>query len=252
MRVLLLGASRNIGYFVAQRLLAQGHTCTLLLRRPEAMETDPAMTAYVKDGKANLVKGDALVQTDIQHAWDAAKGDEEVDVVFYGIGGEPSFSLTKGAIITPRDLTARGMANLLAVIESSTTPSTRPKLVNITSNGLDDRSHSLLPIPMRLLYGWALRIPHDDKIEQEKNVSRATGAEAGSQGWLLVENVITIRPAFLTDGECKADKRADAYRVGQELRNVWTISRADVAHFIAEKVLADWGKWAGKPWVVAY
>jgi NAD(P)-dependent dehydrogenase (short-subunit alcohol dehydrogenase family) len=86
MRVLLLGASRNIGYFTAQRLLAQGHTCTLLLRKPDAMESDSAMSGYVRDGQAKLVRGDGLVQEDIQRAWDIAKSDGEIDLVFFGIG----------------------------------------------------------------------------------------------------------------------------------------------------------------------
>ena len=86
MKVLAIGASRNIGYHVPQRLLAKGHTCTLLLRRPEAMESDASMTTYIRDGKAKLVHGDGLVQADVQRAWDTAKGDGEVDAVYFGIG----------------------------------------------------------------------------------------------------------------------------------------------------------------------
>ncbi|QRV80474.1 NAD(P)H-binding family protein [Ceratobasidium sp. AG-Ba] len=252
MHVLLLGASRNIGFFVAQRLLAQGHTCTLLLRRLEAMQSEPSMTNYVQSGQAKLVGGDALIRADVQRAWDTAKGNGEVDAVFFGIGGEPSFSLTKGAVINPPDLTARGISVLLDVIQSSTSAANRPKLVTITSNGLDDDSHSMLPGPMRMFYGWALRLPHEDKIEHEKNVNRATGADGSGAGWMPVENVTIVRPAYLTDGECKADRKVEAYRVGTSLEKVWTINRADVAHFIAERVFTDWAKWGGKAWVVGY
>ncbi|QRV95032.1 NAD(P)H-binding family protein [Ceratobasidium sp. AG-Ba] len=252
MHVLLLGASRHIGFFVAQRLLAQGHTCTLLLRRLEAMQSEPSMATYIQGGHAKLVGGDALVRADVQRAWDTAKGDSKVDAVFFGIGGEPTFSLTKGAVLNPPDLTSRAMSVLLDVMQSSTTPADRPKLVTITSNGLDDRTHSMLPMPMRLFYGWALRLPHEDKVEQEKNVTRATGGDGRSTGWLPIQNVTIVRPAFLTDGECKAEKKVDGYRVGAELEKVWTVSRADVGHFVAEKVFADWGKWGGKAWVVGY
>ncbi|KAG8682884.1 hypothetical protein FRC08_014669 [Ceratobasidium sp. 394] len=251
MRVLLLGASRNTGYFVTQRLLAQGHTCTMLLRRPGAMESDPSVGPYIKNGKAIIVPGDGLVEADVQRAWDTAKGDGEVDAVFFGIGGDPSFSIIKGFIITPPDLTARSMTVLLSVIQSSTTPSTRPKLVTITSNGLDARSHSLLPLPMRLFYGYFLRLPHVDKEEQEIVVKRAAGWD-GNQGWLPSDNLVIVRPAFLTNGECVADKKPDAYRADAELQSVWTVSRADVGHFVAEKVFADWGRWKGKAWVVGY
>ncbi|KAG8736593.1 hypothetical protein FRC10_009140 [Ceratobasidium sp. 414] len=251
MRVLLLGASRNTGYFVAQRLLAQGHTCTMLLRRPQAMESDPSMSTYIGDGKAIIVPGDGLVEADVQRAWDTAKGDAQVDAVFFGIGGDPSFSLLKGFVITPGDLTARSMTVLLSVIQSSTTPSTRPKLVTITSNGLDDRSHSLLPLPLRLFYAWFLHLPHVDKVEQEIVVKRAAGWDGG-EGWLGSDNLVIVRPAFLTSGECVADKKADAYRTDAELPSAWTISRADVGHFVAEKVFVDWERYRGKVWVVAY
>ncbi|KAG8724719.1 hypothetical protein FRC09_015192 [Ceratobasidium sp. 395] len=251
MRVLLLGASRNIGYFVAQRLLAQGHTCTLLLRRPEAMESDTSIGPYIKDGKAIIVPGDGLVEADVQRGWDAAKGDEQVDAVFFGIGGEPSISLTKGAVLNPPDITARSMAVLLAVIQSSTTPSTCPKLVTISSNGLDDRTHALLPFLLRIFYGWFLHLPHVDKIEQENNVKRAAGWE-GNDGWLGVNNVVIVRPSLLTSGECLANNKADAYRVDAELPSAWTVSRADVGHFVAEKVFVEWEKWAGKGWVISY
>ncbi|QRW09285.1 hypothetical protein RhiLY_08284 [Ceratobasidium sp. AG-Ba] len=101
MHILLFGASRNIGYAVAQRLLAKGHICTFLLRRPEAMESDASMTTYIKDGKAKIIHGDGLVEADPR--------DGEIDYIFFGIGGEPSLSLLKGAVITPHDLTSRSM-----------------------------------------------------------------------------------------------------------------------------------------------
>ncbi|KAG9087518.1 hypothetical protein FRC06_002500 [Ceratobasidium sp. 370] len=215
------------------------------------MESDPSMSPYIKDGKAIIVGGDGLVEADVRRAWDTAKGDGQVDAVFFGIGGDPSFSLLKGFAITPGDLTARSMTVLLSVIQSSTTPSTRPKLVTITSNGLDDRSHSLLPLPLRLFYAWFLRLPHVDKVEQEIVIKRAAGWDGG-EGWLGSDNLVIVRPAFLTSGECVADKKANAYRTDAELASAWTISRADVEHFVAEKVFVDWESWRGKVWVVAY
>ena len=251
MRVLLLGASQNIGYFVAQRLLAKGHSCTLLLRRPDAMKSDAAMSDYIRDGKAKLVQGDGLVQEDIQRAWDTAKGDGEVGLVFFGIGGYPDFKLTKGFVLTPPDLTTRSMSLLLSVIQSSTTPTTRPKLITISSNGLDKRTQSLLPLPLKPLYGWALHHAHEDKVGLESNVQTAAGW-SGNENWLGERNAVIIRPALYTNGECLGDKKADAYRTGEELKGAWTVSRADVGHFIVEKVVADWEKWAGKGWVIAY
>lgn len=245
MRVLLLGASRNIGYSVAQRLLAKGHTCTLLLRRPDAMESDPTMSEYIRNGLAKPVRGDALVREDVQAAWDVANADGQVDVIFFGIGGEPSFSLTKGFIITPGDLTTRSMSVLLSIVESS---AVRPRLVTISSNGLDKRTHSLLPLPLRIFYGWFLRVPHEDKIGLENNIKQATSSE----GWLDPKNSVVVRPSILTSGKCLADTKPDAYRAGEELSSAWTVSRADVGHFVVEKILVEWDRWAGKAWVVSY
>ncbi|CAE6445830.1 unnamed protein product [Rhizoctonia solani] len=177
MRVLLFGASRNTGRFVAKRLLEKGHTCVLLLRKPEALGSDPFMNNYIKNGKAKLIRGDGLIQDDVQNVWNVASSEGLVDLVFFGIGGEPTFSLTKGYVITPPDLTARSMSVLLSVLQSSTTPATQPKLITISSNGLDEHSHSLLPLPMKAFYSYFLHLPHEDKIALEKNVQQATGWE---------------------------------------------------------------------------
>ncbi|CAE6375313.1 unnamed protein product [Rhizoctonia solani] len=251
MRVLLFGASRNTGYFVAHRLLAKGHTCTFLLRKPEALESDFSLSGYISSGKAKLVRGDGLVQDDVQRVWNVASSEGPVDLVFFGIGGEPSFSLTKGFVITPPDLTTRSMSVLLSVLQSSTTPATQPKLITISSNGLDEHSHSLLPLPMKAFYGYFLRLPHEDKLGLEKNVQQAAGWGDG-QGWFDPKNIVIVRPAFLINGKCAADEKPDAYRTGDELNKAWGISRADVGHFVVEKVIADWEKWAGKAWVVSY
>ncbi|KAG9076131.1 hypothetical protein FRC06_009685 [Ceratobasidium sp. 370] len=252
MRVLLLGASRHLGYSVALRLLSQGHICTLLLRHPEAIESDESISAYVEGGKAIIVPGDGLVEEDVQRAWVAAKGDGQVDAIYFGIGGEPSFSWRKaGFVISPADLTARSISILLSVIQSSTTPSTRPKLVTITSNGLDPQSRTILPFTLKLLYAWFLRAPFADKAEQERILKRAAGWD-GAEGWLGSDNVVIVRPSILTDEECLADKKPGAYRAGPELKGPWTISRGDVAHFVVEKVLDKWERWSGKTWVVSY
>lgn len=161
-------------------------------------------------------------------------------------------SLTKGAVLTPADLTERGMSILLSVIQASTTTATRPKLVTITANGINDRLHSILPLPVKLFSGWALRLPYKDKLNQEKVIEHAAGWNGDKEGWLGAQNVVIVRPALFVSGECKADKDASAYRTGQELKSAWTISREDVGHFVAEKVFKNWDQWAGKPWVISY
>ncbi|CAE6417209.1 hypothetical protein ACGC1H_002189 [Rhizoctonia solani] len=245
MRVLLLGASQNIGYFVAHRLLAKGHTCTFLLRRPDAMQSDSSMSEYIRNGLAKLVRGDALVREDVQNAWDVANSDGPVELIFSGIGGYPSFSITKGFVLDPPDLTTRSMSILLSVVQAS---AVRPRLITVSSNGLDGQTHSLLPLPLRVLYDGLLKKPHEDKLGLERNVKQATSSE----GWLDPKNLVIIRPSLLTSGKCVADTKPDAYRTGDELKSAWTVSRADVGHFIAEKVVGEWDQWAGRAWVVSY
>lgn len=83
-------------------------------------------------------------------------------------------------------------------------------------------------------------------------MKRAAGWDGENQGWMDTRNVVIVRPSLLTSGVCKADQDSNAYRSGRELQGAWSISRADVAHFVAEKVLASWDEWAGEAWVVSY
>ncbi|KAG8680943.1 hypothetical protein FRC08_015950, partial [Ceratobasidium sp. 394] len=89
-------------------------------------------------------------------------------------------------------------------------------------------------------------------LEQEAVLKRAAGWEDYEGGWLGAQNVMIVRPSLLTNGECVADQKEDAYRVDEGLMSAWTVSRADVAHFVVEKLFANWERWAGKAWVVSY
>jgi hypothetical protein len=64
---------------------------TFLLRAPSVFDDDAAIQEHVKSGRARLVKGDALVQADVQHAWEeAAKGtDGGVDLLLFTLGTSP-------------------------------------------------------------------------------------------------------------------------------------------------------------------
>ncbi|KAG9031166.1 hypothetical protein FS837_003090, partial [Tulasnella sp. UAMH 9824] len=64
MKVLAIGASRNIGYFAALNLLRAGNTIIFQLRNISAFDEDAEMRPFVKSGQAKLVKGDALVEDD--------------------------------------------------------------------------------------------------------------------------------------------------------------------------------------------
>jgi hypothetical protein len=78
----LLGASRGIAYYTTLNLLSTDEwTCTLLLRKPEALAADPKLTPYVESGKLVFVKGNGTSVEDVAKLF-----DKPADVVITSIG----------------------------------------------------------------------------------------------------------------------------------------------------------------------
>jgi len=105
LNVLSIGGSRHIGYHSALRFLGEplndpvvafrliicvpiggGSTVTFLLRNPAVFDGDEAIHTYVKSGKARLVKGDALVQEDVNRLWAEASSERAVDLLLFTLG----------------------------------------------------------------------------------------------------------------------------------------------------------------------
>lgn len=105
MNVYAIGASRNIGYHSAVRLLStlslyprktvtdsraieKGATITFLLRSLDVFETDELIQGYVKSGHVRLVQGDALKAEDVVKGWEAAQEGPQshVDLVLFTLG----------------------------------------------------------------------------------------------------------------------------------------------------------------------
>ncbi|KAH7919521.1 hypothetical protein BV22DRAFT_1040798 [Leucogyrophana mollusca] len=270
-KALVIGGSRNIGYYAATRLLEQGGTVTFLLRSPKVFEEDSTIQKYVQLGKARLVKGDALVKADVQRAWDeAARGgsNQGVDFLLFTLGfsGKPGFKLTQGFTISPPNLVTEALLNAL-----ETLPYPHPKIVTISSTGVTRTSHSALPLLMRPLYGYFLAAPHKDKRGAEEIVSHCAdwpwdqrdceGPEIMGENWTArvpargqLKNILVVRPALLTDGECRGDtKGSNGYRVKEgDVEGAWKISRKDVGHFLVENALKNWEQWGGKCVSIAY
>lgn len=143
--------------------------------------------------------------------------------------------------------------------------STLPRIVAVTSTGLTPENTSSLPLAMRVFYR-VLHSPHKDKQGAERILAHALG-QPEPEEHILPENwdqteglpgkgelkrVVVVRPALLTDGECKGK-----YRIKAEgdlaVKGGYTVSRKDVAHFIAERLLgAEWDALEGKGVNVAY
>lgn len=267
MKVLVIGGSRNIGYYAAQRLLAAGETVTFLLRNKSSFDNDESIKPYIASGKARIVVGDALKEDDVRRSWEAANEGEggSVDMCLFTVGGTPKFNMTKGFVIDPPDLCTRAMLNVLATMPRT---GPQPKLILISSTGLSKASHAQLPLPLKLMYGYLLRVPHADKLGMERAVAHVAGwtwedeepkPEIMPEGWSarlpevgFATEVLVVRPALLTDGKCKADEGGKYRAEEREVPSGYSVSRRDVAHFIVESGLKDWAKWKGKCVRMAY
>ncbi|KAI0658767.1 hypothetical protein C8Q70DRAFT_1045412 [Cubamyces menziesii] len=280
MHAFVLGGSKNIGYHAALRLLEQGSTVTFLLRRTSVFDNDEQMQRYIRQGKATLVSGDGLKLEDVKRGWEVAleAGHGTVDFVLFSIGGIPGFHLTKGLVLDPPDLCTRSLLNLFRTIPPALrTPATQPRFVVITSRGMTHHSHRTLPVALRAFYGMFLGSPHMDKLGAERVIAYCMGRPWSTDsdgeikenvlppGWqkldgLLAEGelkrVVIVRPALLTDGECRADdpkKGKPAYKaVAGEEEGGYTVSRRDTAHFIVEGALKNWDEWEGKGVCLVY
>ncbi|KAG6906644.1 hypothetical protein DXG01_012819 [Tephrocybe rancida] len=275
MNILVIGGSRNIGYYASLRFLEAGQTVTFLLRNLNVFDKDEKIQSYIAAKKAFLVKGDALARSDVQHAWASAAANSAsgvVDLLLFTVGGTPKFKVLEGFVISPPDLVTHSLLNAL-----STLPSPSTKVITISSTGLTHSSHAALPLALKPVYAYLLASPHRDKVGAERLVSHLAGwpwksAEDGepvdevldSEGrWKdteglppagsLSDSILVIRPALLTDGECLAEKKPKkSYRVSEEELGGWTVSRRDVAHFVADAALNKWDELKGKRVSIAY
>ncbi|KAK7005811.1 NAD(P)-bd-dom domain-containing protein [Favolaschia claudopus] len=270
LNVLAFGASRNIGYMSAVRLLEKGATVTFLLRTPSAFDEDATIQRFIKSGHVRLVKGDASIEADTQRAWEAA--GPQVDAVTFSVGTYPKFHLTKGFVQTPGNMVAQCLVNVLCTMPKHTYRP-QPKIVVISSTGLTPSAHEALPTLLKPLYGIVLASPHKDKLAMEWFIARAAGWPWNPEtdgkdpetilddGWMQrqglpepgsLKNILVVRPALLTDGKSVADENGKkAYRVSEgELRG-YSISRKDVSHFVVD-ALDRWEEFKNKRVNIAY
>ncbi|EEB90534.1 hypothetical protein MPER_11244 [Moniliophthora perniciosa FA553] len=270
MNIFSIGAARNIGYYSSIRLLDAGCTVTFLLRNPSVFDGDEVIKKYVASGKVALVKGDALVKSDVERGWAEAAKHGKVDILLFTVGGTPHFSFRKGFVVEPHDLVTRCMLNALCTMPKD---SPLPKVVTVTSIGLMRSSHAALPMLLKPFYAL-LAVPFHDKIGVERLLYHCAGwlwrdeAKANADDVLGVNwsetpglpergslgDVLIVRAALFTDGECVAESKGKkGYRVTDgDLPGAWTISRKDVAHFIVDALLNKWDQCGSKCVSIAY
>ncbi|KAJ8075062.1 hypothetical protein PM082_019389 [Marasmius tenuissimus] len=271
MNVFSLGGSRNIGYMAALRMLDAGCTVTFLVRSLSTLENDQMISGYINIGKAFLVKGDALVKTDVENGWKEAGKRGPVNLVLFTVGGTPKMDLMKGYILEPRNLVTQSLLNVMTTLPSN---QSQPKMIIISSNGLTKTSHDALPYLLKPFYVGVLAGPHNDKVGAERIVHHVAGWEWNTKddgepeeailpsSWRQItglpqagslNQILVVRPALLTDGKCEAEKgKGKGYKVSEGELGGWTISRSDVAHFVADAALNNWGKYVNKRISISY
>ena len=159
-------------------------------------------------------------------------------------------------------------------------PSAQPRFVAITSMGITAASHKALPFALKPLYSSSmLSAPHDDKLGAERVLAHVRGISwTGSdkvkeavlaEGWEdtpglpkegEIGQVVIIRPALLTDGECRGDRDSKLTKGKTPYRTIkdgdfgdgYRVSRKDVAHFIVCDALPNWERWEGSGVTIAY
>lgn len=142
---------------------------------------------------------------------------------------------------------------------------TAPRIVAVTSTGLTPENFASLPLILRLLCRFVLWSPLNDKKGAERVLARLRGApepeeDILQEGWEHMEGlpakgelegIVVLRPVVLTDGECTEKYRTSEGETAPP--GGVTISRQDVAHFLAERVLGEeWDVWQGKGVNLAY
>jgi len=282
LNVLAFGASRNIGYFAALYLLDEGHKVTFLLRRKTTFDEDARMQGFIKSGQAKLVFGDATSTDDVKEAWDTAAQEGNLDYLICTVGAKPVFSLTKGIQVDNPLICSSTVRAILSVLSSRSSEIQQPiptKLVIVTSNGVTSKSHKDLPLTLKPFYSLFLSGAHKDKRAAEHLLARSSNSDSFAcsakeiatlekSGHLSPNEqdtdlpsvpleVLAIRPSLLTDGEARAESKKSGsgevgFRTGAELPNAYTVSRKDVAWFIAKMALVDWNSWKGKAITISY
>lgn len=201
MRVLIYGATGNIGRLTVDKALKAGHEVTAFARSPEKL-----------DNRENLhkVQGDVMNAASVETPM---KGKEAVLTVF----GAP---VNWSTLTSVPDLCTVGTRNIISAMKQHGVK----RLVCMTGIGAgDSKGHGrfvfdnlILPIMLGRIYV--------DKNRQEQEVMQS------NLDWIIV------RPTELTD-----EAESGNYQVLTDLqgKKADTISRADVADFLVKQIVSD-------------
>jgi putative NADH-flavin reductase len=200
-KVVVFGATGNIGREVVEQALAQGHEVTAFVRDPSKM-TPENETKSVED-RLHIVSGDVF---DVAAVRQAVQGQE---VVICSLG-------SKG--LTKTTVRGEGTANIIRAMEEVHVD----RLLVVSAMGTGE-SWSTLSLINKLFYATLLRSSRQDHEAQESVVKES------SLNWTIV------RPSGLTDGPLTG-----SYNIGEGIQAESSqISAPDVAHAIVKELDED-------------
>lgn len=193
MRLAVFGATGGTGRQLTQQALERGHDVVVLARNPAAVRAEHP--------RLRVEQGDVLDPTAVDRVVDGC------DAVASALGiGYRRHATTVYSAGTRNILTSMRRSGVFRIVVVSTSSIQVPPLAHFGEWAVS-----------RLLLHPLLRKPYSDMIEMERLV------RASDRRWSLV------RAARLTNGQ-----RTGKYRSATDakLRGCWSISRADVAHYM--------------------
>ncbi|WP_020667152.1 NAD(P)-dependent oxidoreductase [Amycolatopsis nigrescens] len=199
MRLAVFGATGGTGRELTRQALDRNHEVVVLARNPDAVEQ--------RHPGLRVEQGDVLDPETVDKVVDGA------DAVLSALGiGYRRHATTVYSV---------GMANILGSMDRSGVR--RLLVVSTSSVQVPPKSHLGEWIVGRLILHQVLRKPYADMMEMERRI------RAADCDWSLV------RAARLTKGPLTGNYRT---AVDTKLRGCWSISRADVAHYMLDQLTA--------------
>lgn len=202
MKVLIFGATGNIGRLTVKEAIAAGHEVTGFARSPEKLE--------MESENLHKVSGDAM---DVDSVDAAMPGHDAVIIVF----GVP---VNWSTLTSVPDLCTVGTQNIIASMKRHNVQ----RLICMTGIGAGDSKGHGRFVYNNVIQPLILGRIYTDKNRQEKAVKES------NLNWTIV------RPSEFTDKPAEGQYKAWTNLEGKKAT---TISRADVADFLVKQMSSE-------------
>ncbi|MCP3923550.1 MAG: SDR family oxidoreductase [Desulfobacterales bacterium] len=198
MNILIIGATRGIGYQLLEYALSKDHKVTTLVRDPNKLEI------LLENENLDVIKGDILDYGSVRKA---VKGK---DTVLTCVG----VNITR----KPVDVFSRGIKNVIKAMEDRDVST----LISVTGIGAGNSKGHGGFLYDKIFNPLFLKTIYEDKDREEELI------KSSDLDWIIV------RPGFLTNGTMCGKYRVITDLNGIKSGK---ISRNDVAHFLLEQAV---------------